>query len=336
MKIRNTTGTFRTTFEIPVSSEKYLFDQSSLWTGSCFTENLGNFFENHAFRTIVNPFGILYNPASIHCSLTRILNRDFYTGEEFAFFNDKYVSFDHHGSFSNVDKQIMTDTINAQITRSYDALTNGSWLFVTFGTAWAFRTVANNKIVANCHKMPSSAFERILLPFDTLVSQWSDLIQKIHKNNGNLKIVFTVSPVRHWRDGAVNNQQSKALLINLVHELTRAFHFVSYFPAYEIMMDDLRDYRFYADDMLHPSPVAVEYIRERFMETYLDNTARDILSDISPVVKASGHTIMNPESDDGKSFIYKQLNVIHWLKEKYPTLSLNVLEEHFKALLHSR
>lgn len=321
---------FRTTFEIPPSKHRLGYADKVLWTGSCFTENLGLWLQKHGVDSMVNPFGILYNPFSISASLKKIIENYCYKDSELEEANGRYVSFDHHGRYSGIEKNAVLDNINNSIEETHNMLKEAKWLFITFGSAWAFKRKSTGKIVANCHKVPATEFERVLLPLEGMVDEWKQILTELKTFNPLLKVVFTVSPVRHWRDGAVPNQRSKAMLHTLVHELTDSYANCGYFPAYELMMDDLRDYRFYAADMIHPSDVAVEYIRERFLETYFEVSDMDTFKKMKQLVKAVEHRIVSADNKSAKRFLHTQLELIEDLKSSSPAPNLSYHEIDLK------
>ncbi len=325
--------TFRTTFTIPPSDTRINYSKKVLWSGSCFTENLGLWLQNHGVKSMVNPFGILYNPTSIASSIKRIKENHNYTDAELEEHNNTYLSFDHHGRFSGHDKTSVLNEINNTVAAAHTMLKEAHWLFITFGSAWAFRRRSTGKVVANCHKLPGTEFDRVLLSLDEMAAQWRELIAELLIINPVLHIVFTVSPVRHLRDGAVENQRSKALLLTLIHDLCDEYSNCSYFPAYEIMMDDLRDYRYYAGDMIHPSEVAVKYIRDCFMKVFFDDNNAEIFHEMEQLVKASEHRIENSNSDVTRTFIQSQLKKINELIDLQSPPELTHLEKNFMRKL---
>ncbi|MFA7137699.1 MAG: GSCFA domain-containing protein [Bacteroidales bacterium] len=327
---------FRTTFPIEGPEQKLSYRQSSLWIGSCFTENLGEFFHSHGFETMINPFGIVYNPESLVRALQRIISNSSYTAAELRFTGEKYISFDHHSRFSSEKEDQTLRDINTSLHAAHKMLKTASWLFITYGSAYAFRTRDTGCIVANCHKLPAQNFSRECLSLENMMMQWKNCLQKLNHFNPSLQVVFTVSPIRHWRDGAVNNQRSKAALLTLTHALTDAYRFASYFPAYEVMMDDLRDYRFYANDMLHPSEVAVAYLRDRFTKAWIHPADLPVLQTIEQLVIASKHNLRYPLTEESKQFLVAQLAKIEALKVHAARPKLKELELLFRQkLTHS-
>lgn len=265
--------------------------------GSCFSDNIGLRLRHACFDVEINPFGTLYNPASIACGIDAILKCRQYSLEDL--FQEKgdnrWHSFSHHSEFSSVDSQLMLEKINNRVAVAHDMLQRASTLIVTFGTAWVYKTAKTGEIVSNCHKLPASMFERRMLGVDEIVSMWKQTISCIRSQNKSIKVVMTVSPIRHLRDGAHENQLSKSTLLLAISQLEKECDDVVYFPAYEIMNDDLRDYRFYAPDMTHPSDVAVDYIYGIFSQSFFDDETM-ILSD--KCEKLTRRLLHRPMSDD--------------------------------------
>jgi hypothetical protein len=249
--------------------------------------------------------------------------------DDLYFFNNQWLSFNHDTEFSNSDQQQCLNNINATIKTASDQIRKSKFLIITFGTAWVYKFIKTGKFVSNCHKIPSNQFERILLEPEDIFVEWSNLINRLFGLNKNLKIVFTVSPVRHWKDGAVQNQLSKSTLILAIHQLIKEIPNIEYFPSYEIMMDDLRDYRFYADDMLHPSNMAIEYIWEQFSQTYFETDTTDIIKEIDKIILAKNHRPLNPDTENHKKFLKKQVEIIKKVSKKYPFIDLQNESDFF-------
>jgi len=314
---------YRTIVEPDSSKNKISYNTPVLFMGSCFTENIGNKMDKLKFPTIVNPFGVLYNPSSVRSGLEILLdNRDF-NEKDLHFFNDQWFSFYHDTEFSNENKDECLKKINTSVNEAREHLRSAKYLIITFGTAWIYEYKKTENVVSNCHKIPAKEFERRKLGVEDIFVQWAKLLNRIEDYNPNLKIIFTVSPVRHWKDGAVQNQLSKSTLILAINQLMKIFDNVEYFPAYEIMMDDLRDYRFYADDMLHPSNVAIEYIWDYFKQTFFDKKTINIIDEVNQVIQAENHRPINPDSINHKKFIENLNRKRELLKQKYPFLKFN-------------
>lgn len=245
-------------------------EQPVVMLGSCFTDNIGGCLLGGGFPACVNPCGTLYNPASIASALLDILYERPYTRDDLFQHEGLWHSWSHHSRFSGPDPDAVVEHINKSQAEASEALSKASALFITFGTSWIFRLTEEGRVVANCHKKPATLFQREMLNTQKVYGLWKKMLRELQARYPDLKTVFTVSPIRHLADGAHGNQASKSTLLLAIDQLTQEFKDTSlYFPAYEIMMDDLRDYRFYAADMLHPSPVAVAYIYDKFCESFM-------------------------------------------------------------------
>lgn len=277
--------------------------------GSCFAENIGSRLRSYKFNVDVNPCGVIYNPLSVANTLRLLLSGRDVTADKLLFNNGKWVSLQHHGSFSSPGREECLENINAALKTSSDFLTRCDVLFVTFGTSWVYRFKATGEVVSNCHKLDAKAFERHRLTVDEIVRVYDDLIHLLRQRQPLLKIVFTVSPIRHWKDGANGNQLSKAVLLLAIDELVHRHQEIVYFPAYEIVMDELRDYRFYADDMLHVSAVAVDYIWERFRDRYVA-APESLMSQIYKVTTVLAHRPSEPADEAYQSLLARTLHTI--------------------------
>lgn len=306
---------FRTTIQAEASVSKITYHTPLLFLGSCFTENIGNKMMDLKFPALINPFGVLYNPVSVRNSLEILLDKKTFKEKDLDYFNKQWFSFYHDTEFSNIDKQFCLDNINNSVCKATDQLKNAKFLVITFGTAWVYRYTKTGNIVSNCHKIPAREFERFKLGVEDIYVEWAKLINRITELNPDIKIIFTVSPVRHWKDGAVQNQLSKSTLILAVHQLLKIFENVEYFPAYEIMMDDLRDYRFYNDDMIHPSPTAIQYIWEKFTNSSITDKAQKLMKQIEKINQAIGHKPFQVTSESHQKFIKSTLKKIEEIEQ---------------------
>lgn len=317
-------NTFRTEI-IPAPSRFRISHESTiLLNGSCFTDNIGQKLRELSFKAEINPFGVIYNPLSLLNSLGILLDGGKFTGKDLNFHNDLWFSWDHHSSFSNPNKKDCLSKINEQIHVSSSFLKKADFLFLTFGTAWVYRLKINGEIVNNCHKFPESEFDRIFLGPNDIENSWKSFIPEILKINKNLKIIFTVSPVRHWKDGAHGNQLSKSALLLAIDKLCSIFpDNTEYFPAYELLLDDLRDYRFYADDLFHPNTQAVNYIWSVFGDVYFDKQTQEINKELGKLNQAKNHRVFNEGTDAFRKFKEKLLKQTQQLNKKYPFLEIN-------------
>lgn len=301
--------------------------------GSCFTENVGNKMTELKFPALVNPFGVLYNPVSVRNGLEILTDQKKFTDSDLRFFNEQWFSFYHDTEFSDIDQKKCLSKINDSIKLASEQLRKAEYLIITFGTAWIYKYLESGNVVSNCHKIPAKEFERIKLEPEDIFVEWSNLISRLLELNPKLKIIFTVSPVRHWKDGAVQNQLSKSTLSIAIHQLVEEFLDVGYFPAYEIMMDDLRDYRFYTDDMLHPSKVAIDYIWDQFAKTYFGKETTDVIKEINKIILAKNHRPLKPDTENHRIFLKKQIEIINEFSKKFPLIDVkNELNTFLRGL----
>jgi hypothetical protein len=309
---------------IPIKrSEPAIDHQSNLMLlGSCFAENIGKLLLDNRFNVQVNPFGILYNPASIGTTLRRINDGTLFTEDELIFRDGLYHSFFHHGAFSNTNKVDCLSAINEALRIATGNLHRADTLLITFGTSYVFKYLLSNSIVANCHKFPASDFERFRLTTDEIVNDWILLIQQLRQKNPSLNVLFTVSPIRHRKDGAHNNQLSKAILLLSIDELRHRIERIGYFPSYELLLDDLRDYRFYDEDMLHPNATAINYIWDAFSKTYFDEHTLQICKEWNSIAQALNHRPLNGVTEQYKQFLKQTLLRLDVLQKKYPYFAL--------------
>lgn len=321
---------------IPKASFKISHQSEILLMGSCFSENIGDKLKSNKFAVNVNPFGILYNPISIYNALNRLLENKLFTENDFIHYNGSYHSFMHHGSFSKSNLTEAVDNVNYEFSAASNHLENADVLLITFGTSYIFKWNESQEIVGNCHKMPANKFTRERLSIDDIYSAWRNLIKRIITQNPNIKLVFTVSPIRHFKDGAHENQLSKAILHlsidMLMHEFPKnAF----YFPAYEIVMDQLRDYRFYTDDMLHPSILAQTYIWKRFSETFFSIITQKIIAEWQKICQALSHRPHDPNSNEYIKFLNRTIKNLQAFQEKYTYLHCSPEKRHLTQLLQN-
>ena len=322
---------FRTVVKCGVSPEKIGYDTPMVMLGSCFAENLGERMKQLKFNIVLNPFGIVYHPEPAANQLRRIISGKRYTAHELHQHNELWHSFDHHGRFSHSDISVCLERINHELEQAHEHLAHAEWLFVSFGSAWAYRLKGKYLTVANCHKFPSSDFERVRFEVNRISFIWSSAIIRLRRFNPAIKIVFTVSPIRHLRDGAHENHISKSILLLAVERLTRHVENTFYFPAYELMLDELRDYRFYDENMTHPNAVAIDYIWQRFHECYMVDNTLKIMKTVEDIVKASAHRPIHNTSDCMK-FADKYLEKISGLKKQMPILDFAEEVERFEKM----
>lgn len=309
---------FRIKIEIPKSGLAISHKSSMLMFGSCFIENIGKLLIDNKFNVNLNPFGVLYNPRSISQALRLLIEKKKFTVNDVFEYKGLYHSFYHHGVFSNIDIDKCIGEINTKIEKSSVDLRQTDILFITFGTAYVFRSKKCNMVVGNCHKLPASDFERYRLSVDDIAGDWESLIGELKQINPALQIIFTVSPIRHMKDGAHENQLSKSVLLLAIDKLREKTDGLHYFPSYEIVLDELRDYRFYNDDMTHPNTMAIKYIWERFSDTYFSAEAHPVMEEWNKIYLALNHRPFNAETDEYKHFLRQTLLKIKAFNEKYP------------------
>ena len=308
-----------TTIKIPKPPFRFSWQERILLLGSCFAENIGAKLAENKFNVDINPFGTLYNPASIAAALRMLLHPERFTANDLFRHEGVYHSFTHHSRFSSTSEKECLEKINDRLFASAQEIRKTGYMVITLGTAYVYRLKSSGQVVANCHKLPEKMFDRSMLSVAEIVSEWKELLLSLWEQCPDLKILFTVSPIRHWKDGAHGNQLSKATLLLAIDALQKEFpEHTAYFPAYEIMMDELREYRFYADDMLHPSTTAIEYIWERFTGSMLSPDSLSILKEWKDIQKAINHKPFQPESEAYKRFISQTLLKMERLNEKFP------------------
>lgn len=308
-----------TRIDILQSAEKIRHGDTLLMLGSCFADEVGERLRRDQFDVVVNPFGTLYNPASICAHLLRCLSEREYdaASPEIVECEDGWHSWMHHSTFSAERRDMLIDRMNHALHTTAQRLRTARWLIVTFGSAYVYRLKDSGMLVANCHKQADSLFLRQRLAAVDIADMWVQALQLLHAVNPELHVVFTVSPIRHRRDGLHQNQLSKAELLIAVDALRDA----DYFPAYEIMLDELRDYRFYADDMVHPSTQAIDYIYERFADSYMTSDTQALAAQCRDIHRAVHHRPFHPESPQHQQFVEKTLARIQQLQQLHPYLS---------------
>ncbi|MCB0479249.1 MAG: GSCFA domain-containing protein [Crocinitomicaceae bacterium] len=267
--------------------------------GSCFSENIGQILADQWFSIDVNLFGTLFNPISILNLFNRALEKKYFVTDEIQESGGLYFLWDCHGKITDTVKERVLSKANQALDQTHDFLQHGQYLFITFGTAFYFELKKDHQVVANCHKQPQSLFERKKITASEIVSKYEEFHQKLNAINPNLKTIYTVSPVRHARDGFIANNRSKAELL-LAIEILEKQHSIFYFPSYEIQMDELRDYRFYSDDFMHPNPLAIKIIFDHFKDSLFTMETKDLFSKISKIKAQETHRHLFPESEDAK------------------------------------
>jgi hypothetical protein len=270
--------------------------------GSCFVESISSRLTDAGFQVDVNPFGIVYNPLSLSNNLNQLLDGKKFTRDDLFCDKEIFHSFSHHSRFSGTVPELVLEKINARLDDSAAFLRETDLLIITFGTAFVYRLQSTGEVVANCHKVPAGQFTCNRLTVEEIAGEWTNLISRLQEAFPKIKILFTVSPIRHWKEGAHENQLSKSTLLLAIDALIHKHSNVYYFPSYEILLDDLRDYRFYADDLLHPSSQAIDYIWEKFSETYFDRQTAAKIREYERIQQALNHRPFHPESEEYQRF----------------------------------
>ena len=298
------------------------YKSKTVFLGSCFSTNVGEKCNYFKFQNVVNPFGVLFHPIAIAKLMHRALNNKCFTEEELIYNNGVYCCFQVHSNFSSPDKMELLNKLNETLEQFRNVLSEASHIIITLGTSWVYEHIATQAIVANCHKVPQKQFNKKLLSSSEITSVIQSMIQEVFEVNKQVQFIFTVSPVRHIKDGVVENQLSKAHLISAIHNLLHKHktNNLTYFPSYEIMMDDLRDYRFYKEDMIHPNQVAIDYIWEQFKTSWISNEALVIMSKVADIQRGLSHKPFNPKSEAHKKFIEKLAQKKQELEEQVPEI----------------
>jgi len=282
---------------------------------------------------MINPAGAVYNPISVSNTLDIILSGREFVQENLYHHNDTWLSFYHYTDFSSDDPGNVLDMINSKSKEALDFLNTARGLFITLGTARIYRFKKTGEVVSNCHKIPSVSFNSELLTVNDIVTLWSDQLDRLQTRFPQMKVVFTISPVRHWKDGAHGNQVSKSILFLAVEELLKHSSSPKYFPAYELVMDDLRDYRFYNEDMLHPSGVAINYIWEAFSGCYMESKTMNLFSEIVKITKAYTHRLSTDSPSKINDFANRLLKSIADIENRVPMIDLSIEKKYFQNLM---
>ena len=300
-----------------------------LLIGSCFTEQIGNKLAQHKFSVLDNPNGILFNPISIANAVSAYIHNKQYSEEELFYQNECWNSWQHHSRFCHPDKQACMDGINASQNQAHVFLRTADWLLITLGSAFLYE-LEDKSVVANCHKVPTDKFNKRLLSVDEVVHAFEQMREQLIQFNPILKIVYTIRPVRHLREGFVENNRSKATLHLAVQQLmqnTNCF----YFPAYELVIDDLRDYRFYAEDMVHPNYAATNYVWKKFIASCIDEPSQTLMKEINSINAAKSHKAFNPGSEQHKKFLQINLEKVIKLQQQNPYINFEEEKSYFNS-----
>ncbi len=292
---------FRTQIKLQKETNQIDYKSNLLLFGSCFSNNIGDKLNFYKFNTVVNPFGIIFQPSAIEKLILKCLENEPFTKDELIFHNERWHCLDVHSDFSNTDDSILTE-LNTVRKQTKESIINASHIIITLGTSWVYRYLKNNDLVANCHKISQKEFQKELLTVSEITNSLKNISSKIKRLNKNCFVIFTLSPIRHLKDGFIENQQSKAHLLTAIHEVVRNTEAI-YFPSYEIMLDDLRDYRFYKKDMLHPNELAIDYIWNIFSEVWINITSKKTMQQVTEIQNGLNHKPFNENSKLHQEFL---------------------------------
>lgn len=321
---------FFTSIAIPPFSQKIDHTRRIFCLGSCFAENIVERLHKAKFQVASSPTGILFNPESIvHC-ISRLSGNHTICDKELRYANERWFSYDFHSSLSAADKEQTLQAMQQALESGAAALNAANVVIVTFGTAWVYRLKESGEVVANCHKQPQTLFSRELLTVEQIVCRWRELLTSTLKDK---QVIFTVSPIRHLSDGLEQNSLSKSTLRVAIAQLTDEFSNAQYFPSFEIMMDELRDYRFYAEDMIHPSAIAIDYIWQRFAQAAFTKECSALIERIVKITQAASHRPFNPQAEAYLNFCQKQIDEIEKLCNAVPSLDFGEEKEIFTSHL---
>ena len=322
----------RTTINVDPSDIKITSRDKVMFIGSCFAAYMGEKMQMCKMPVMINPAGTVFNPVSVSNNLENIISGRIVTADDLYYHEGIWISFSHYTDFSSDDKESLIEKVNDCNSKAGAFLKESGFLFITLGTARVYRFRKTGEVVSNCHKLPSSMFDSELLSVDDIVNQWESLLGRLSEFNPDLKVIFTISPVRHWKDGAHGNQVSKSVLLLAVEELLKHNSVPGYFPAYELLMDDLRDYRFYSDDMLHPSVTAIGYIWEKFSGAFFDAETVNLQNEILKINRAFNHRFITGSSVRKKAFAEKMLKQISELQSRYGFIDFTPETEYFQKI----
>ncbi len=300
--------------------------------GSCFADEVGKKFDYYKFRQFTNPFGVLFHPLAIEKVINFALSEKQFKSKDLFYHNERWHCFDVHSNLSHPDVEMMLTNLNATLKATRHNILEASHFIITLGTAWVYHHLESNETVANCHKIPQKAFEKRLLSIEEITTSLENIVTKVKGVNSNIRFIYTISPVRHLKDGFTENQISKSHLIAAMHQFLKQksaplnyglAEGLDYFPSYEIMMDELRDYRFYTADMVHPNSLAVNYIWERFGETYFTIQVKKTMTEVETIQKGLAHKPFNPQSDSQQKFLKNIQQKINLLQQEFPHILFN-------------
>ena len=313
---------FQSEVKISSPSKKIQYTDKLLFLGSCFSGNIGNKFNERLFNSLVNPFGVIFNPISIFKLINRAINKSYFDKSNWIFRNDKWLNLDLHGELSNTDLHEAIKISNSIIDNVGDFLKSADQLFLTFGTAWVYNIKNTNQLVANCHKIPQKEFDKRMLSISEVVDYGNELIANLKSFNPKLQITFTVSPVRHWADGAHNNNLSKSTLHLAINSLLENEN-TEYFPSYELVIDQLRDYRFFDRDLVHPNDVATDFVWEKLLSDWIDDKTIIKIHEVEKIISSANHRPFDVRSDAHQKFLNKTISNLESLSKQLPEIDFS-------------
>ena len=305
------------------------YDEKIVFIGSCFSEEIGNRLADLKFDVLQNPNGILYDPLSISQAIFSYIENAQVGQENLFELNGLWHSWKHHSSFSGVNKNEVATKIISSQNQAYSFFKEAKYLIITFGTAYYYQLKKDKEVVANCHKAPSHFFEKKLLAVQEMIEVTIQAIKALQRFNPSIKIILTISPVKHVRDGIIENNRSKARLIEATHSIIEQQENVFYFPSFELVNDILRDYRFYKSDLVHPADSAIDFVFEKFSDSFFDMQTKKIMDEIKKIKLAVNHKTLFKESEGHKKFVEAQLKNVRKLQKIYPYINLTTEEKYF-------
>lgn len=329
---------FQLDIQIKKPEELIRYGQKIMLMGSCFTEHIGKALQELKFEVMQNPHGILFDPASVCHSLLSYAEGKKYTENDLFYLNEVWATWHHHSRFSHLQRKECLEQINLSQEKAHDFLRQADWLIITLGSSFSYRltdqadkaSLSTGSAVANCHRAPGQWFQKHMMEIAETMASLDQLIHRLRAFNPNLKLIFTISPVRHIRDGVVENNRSKARLLESVHQLVNKFDRSWYFPAYELVIDVLRDYRFYDIDMVHPNYPATQFVMEKFMEAMVDEPSKWLSQEIRKIVIARNHKAFQSATKAHQQFLQQHLQLAQDLQAKHPVVDLKEEIEYFR------
>lgn len=326
---------FRYEFDIKPLQQSIQHTHRLFFIGSCFTENISEKFRKYKFTVAENPNGILFNPVSVAEAIINVIENKHYTAEDLFELNESWHSWQHHSKFSGITANDAIKKINESTLQAHNFLKNADYIFITLGSAWVYTLTENalnakaGTVAANNHKAPANWFERRLLDPSQVITVLATMLNKLGVFNKNIQVIFTISPVRHLREGVIDNNRSKAALITAVHYLIDKLEKLYYFPSYELVIDDLRDYRFYAEDLVHPNYYATEYVWQKLIEACTNSNTKKLMNDIAEINAAYSHKPFNPTSQQHKAFMQTNVQKINAILQEHSYLNFSEELKYF-------